>query len=65
MLSASLNKTFLSITWFTCAGGAAVGDSEEPARHELRQAEPLPTLLLREGDHAEGRRREIRLQVRL
>lgn len=28
------------------AGGQALGDPEEPSSHELRQAEPIPALLL-------------------
>ena len=40
-----------------------MGHPEEPTSHELRQALPLSALLLREGHHAEGRRRTLRLQV--
>ncbi|OXB58663.1 hypothetical protein ASZ78_003630 [Callipepla squamata] len=39
---------------FDPAGSTALGHPEEQASHELRQAEPLPALLLREGHHAEG-----------
>ena len=31
-----------------------MGRPEEPASHELRQVEQVPSLLLREGHHAEG-----------
>lgn len=37
-----------------CSGGPALGRPEESAGHELRQAEPLAAILLREGHHAEG-----------
>lgn len=37
-------------------GGAEMGCAEEPARHELRQAEQVAALLLREGHHAESGR---------
>jgi len=47
------------------AGGAEMGRSEEPTGNELRQAEPVTSLLLRERHHAEGRRRTLRLPVRL
>lgn len=33
------------------AGGQVVGRSQEQAQHELRQAEPSPALLLRQGTH--------------
>lgn len=39
------------------SGGPAVGDPKEPTGHELRQAEPLAEVLLREGHHAEGKGR--------
>ena len=38
------------------AGGAALGDPEESAGDELRQALEVSAVLLREGDHAEGGR---------
>lgn len=38
-----------------CPGGSAVGDSEKSTSNELRQAQPLPEVLLREGNHAEGK----------
>lgn len=40
-------------------GGPAMGDPEEPPGDELRQAEPVAALLLREGNHAEGRRQTL------
>ena len=46
---------------FVCVcyeGGTSVGDSEESTGDELRQAQPIVALLLREGDHAEGNRAE-------
>lgn len=48
-----------------CKGGTSLGDTEEPTGHELRQAEPLAALLLREGNHAEGKRKKkvIRLDL--
>ena len=40
-----------------------MGNTEEQTCDELRQAEQVPEILLREGDHAEGGGREICLQV--
>ena len=37
------------------SGGSSLGHPEEQTGHELRQAEPLAALLLREGHHAEGK----------
>lgn len=37
------------------SGGSSLGHPEEPASHELWQAEPLAALLLWEGHHAEGK----------
>ena len=37
-----------------------MGSSEESSRDELRQIEPLPALLLRKRNHAEGGRREVK-----
>lgn len=46
-------------------GGKTLGHPEEPTGHELRQAVTLVEVLLREGNHAEGCRGAVRLQVRL
>lgn len=40
-----------------------MGCSEKQTGDELRQAEPLTEILLREGHNAKGRRRAIRVQV--
>lgn len=40
-----------------CSGGSTLGAPEESTGHELRQAEPLAEVLLREGHHAEGKGR--------
>ena len=45
------------------AGCQEVGDTEEQTGDELRQAQQVAEVLLREGDHAEGGGREICLQV--
>lgn len=39
-------------------GGTSVGDTEEPTGDELRQAQPIAALLLREGNHAKGKKTE-------
>lgn len=39
----------------SCIGGSTLGHPEESACHELRQAESISPLLLREGHHAEGK----------
>jgi len=42
-----------------------MGCAKEPARHELRQTEPLPALLLRKRHHAKSGGRAVRLQIRV
>lgn len=44
-------------------GSQAVGDAEEPSSHELRQIEPLPALLLREGNYAKGTSRRLTIMI--
>ncbi len=43
-------------------GGTSVGDTEESTGNELRQAQPIVALLLREGNHAKGKR-NLRRQI--
>ena len=65
LFSSSSSASLSLLSFLSRAGGAALGHPEEPAGHELRQAEPLAALLLRERHHAEGGWRALRLQVRL
>jgi len=44
-------------------GRTSLGPPKEPTHHELRQAVAIPPLLLREGHHAEGCRRTLRLPL--
>lgn len=46
-------------------GFLAVGDAQTQAAHELRQAEQSHQVLLRQEDHEQSARKEIRLQVQL
>lgn len=50
---------FPSDSSFSSSSGCqAVGHAEEPSSHELRQAQSLSTLLLWEGNHAEGTKKK-------
>lgn len=50
-----MNSSFALMAIFYSEGGTTLGDPKESPCHELRQTQPLITLLLRERDHAEGK----------
>ena len=54
--SSPLSSLIIALSPSRIAGGAALGDPEESAGDELRQALEVSAVLLREGDYAEGGR---------